>query len=176
MSNWYAAKILANREMLAVQNLSRQGYETFCPRIVKHVRHARSTLRKLVPLFPGYLFVNIDMATTRWRPVDSTFGVASLVKFGGQPARLPAGLVEAMQAAATPDGEIVDLSPAADAPYEIGDAVRIIGGALNDWIGRVIALPAADRVTLLIELASRQVKLTVPAGRTLPAFCQEAAA
>ena len=170
--SWYAAKILANGESLALRNLARQGYETFCPRISKHVTHARRTLRKQVPLFPGYLFVNINVETTRWRPVDSTPGIASLVKFGGRPAPLPEGLVESLMASVSPDGEITPRWPTP----EIGDEVRVVGGAFDDWIGKVIALPDAERVTLLIAAASRPTKLTIPAGQTLPVQRQEDAA
>ena len=165
-ANWYAAKFHANGEALALRNLARQGYETFCPRISRHVTHARRTLRRQVPLFPGYLFVSIDLTTTRWRPVDSTPGISSLVKFGGRPAPLPEGLVESLIASVSPDGE---LRPRWKAP-DIGDEIRVVGGAFDDWIGRVVALPDAERVTLLIALASRQMKVTVPVSNAMPAL------
>ena len=39
------------------------------------------------PLFPCYLFVAIDVASQRWRSIQSTFGVAQL--FAGDILRRP---------------------------------------------------------------------------------------
>lgn len=172
LEKWFAAKIHANGESLAVRNLERQGYRTFCPRITKHVTHARRTLRKQAPLFPGYLFINIDVTTARWKPVDSTPGISSLVKFGGRPAPLPEGLVESLMASVSPDG---DIQPRWPAPA-LGDEVRVVGGVFDDWIGKVVALPDAERITLLISVAERATRLTLPSGQTIPASRTETAA
>jgi len=163
MSRWYAAKILASGEPLALRNLAQQGYETFSPRISRHVRHARRTTVKQAPLFPGYLFVKINLMTTRWRPVDSTPGVCGLVKFGGVPAPLPAGLVERLQELTSASGELTGLQASAGP----GDTVRILGGAWDNWIGEVLSVPDAHRIILLIEMASRHVTVSVPRASAL---------
>ena len=60
----------------------RQGYETYLPRYLKRRRHARKVDFAAKPLFPRYMFVAIDMATQRWRSVQSTIGVSRLVTNG----------------------------------------------------------------------------------------------
>ena len=135
----------------------------FSPMINKHVRHARKNLIKPTPLFPGYVFVAFDPEIDRWRPINSTPGVVSIVKLGSVPPPLPEGLVEALQAASSRTGLIERIGPQAN----IGDDVRVLGGAFDDWIGRVIALPAADRITLLLDAATRKIKLTLEADQAL---------
>ena len=162
INHWCVIRSAPREEERAELNLLRQGYNTFLPRTRRQVRHARKVQWRLAPLFPGYLFVSLDPAATAWRPILSTWGVAGLVRFGERPACMPPGLVERMRAIAGPDGLLAgapDLQP--------GDQVRISGGAFDDWIGQVIALPDQERVSLLLKAAHRSVEVTIPRASTL---------
>jgi transcriptional antiterminator RfaH len=159
-TQWFAAGFKPNGYDLASHQLMRQGYDVFCPKLARHVKHARKTVRKLAPLFPGYMFVAVDTHTQRWRPIESTPGVTSLVKFGSEPARLPHGVVETLQAMSTDTGEMALLA----SDISIGDAVRVEGGAFDQWVGEVIKLTPPDRITLLIDLATRRVPITISAA------------
>src|SRR5882724_13148357 len=94
---WYVVQTQVSGELKAAQNLLRQGYEIYLPRYLKRRRHARKVDVTAKPLFPRYLFVAIDMATQRWRSVQSTFGVVRLVSNGDDPAMLPVGVVQALR-------------------------------------------------------------------------------
>ncbi len=80
-----------NGEAKAAQNLIRQGFEIYLPRYLKRRRHARKIDFTAKPLFPRYMFVAIDVATQRWRSIQSTFGVSHLISNGDDPATVPAG-------------------------------------------------------------------------------------
>lgn len=159
-TQWFAAGFKPTGYELAAHQLVRQGYEVFCPKLARHVRHARKTVRKLTPLFPGYLFVALDARQQRWRPIESTPGITRLVRFGDQPACLPAGIVETLQAMSSDSGEMASLAP----DISIGDAVRIEGGAFDRWVGEVVKLAPPDRITLLIDIATRRVPITISAA------------
>ncbi len=75
MVRWYAVRTQPNQEARAEHQLQRQGFATFLPRIGKSVRHARKLRQVRAPLFPGYLFVQLDLTRDRWRAVNSTYGV-----------------------------------------------------------------------------------------------------
>lgn len=154
---WYAVRTQPRADQRAETNLKRQGFETFTPRVARSVRHARRQEWRLSPLFPGYTFIRLDASRQRWRPVESTFGVANIVKVGDTPAPLPAGLVERMQALA---GETGGMSGLAEA-FAPGDRVRVMGGPFDNWIGDVLSLPARDRILLLISMATRDVHLNI---------------
>ena len=81
-ARWYVVQTQVNGEAKAAENLRRQGYEAYLPRYLKRRRHARKVDFTAKPLFPRYMFVAIDMATQRWRSIQSTFGVSRLVTNG----------------------------------------------------------------------------------------------
>jgi len=154
---WYAVRTQPRAEDRAQLNLKKQGFEVFTPRVARSVRHARRQEWRLSPLFPGYTFIRIDASRQRWRPVDSTFGVANILKVGNAPAPLPVGLVEQLKALADENGEVTGLVEA----IAVGDRVRVIGGPFDNWIGDVLALPEKDRILLLISMATRDVRVNI---------------
>lgn len=155
---WYAVKTKPHSELRAEKNLVRQDYETFSPRLAKYVRHARKTTMRLAPLFPGYLFVRMNISSQRWTPIESTFGVSNVVKVSDRPAPIKHGLIEELIWRTSETGEIQSLGPQID----VGDEVRVIGGVFDDWIGTVLQLQDKDRVALLLSMMERQVKVTLP--------------
>ena len=69
MKRWYVAMTHTKSEEVAYANLARQGFQAYLPRYLRERRHARKTTEVKAPLFPGYLFINIDMDAERWRPI-----------------------------------------------------------------------------------------------------------
>ena len=82
---WLVVNTQPHKEMYALENLERQGFTVYCPLIIKRVRHARRAYDARRALFPSYVFVNTATTQGRWRPVQSTFGVRSIVFQGEQP-------------------------------------------------------------------------------------------
>lgn len=157
---WYAVRTQPRSEERALINLKNQGFEVFTPRVARSVRHARRREWRLSPLFPGYTFVHLDASRQRWRPVDSTYGVANIIKIGQTPAPLPVGLIEQFKALADENGEITGSAET----IAVGDRVRVMGGAFDNWIGDVLSLPEKDRLLLLIHMATRDVRLNITAS------------
>ena len=63
----------------------------------KTIRHARQLRTVQAPLFPGYLFVILDLERDRWLSVRSTFGVSRLITTqDGRPIPVPGGIVESL--------------------------------------------------------------------------------
>ncbi len=65
MTTWYAVNALPSQEARAEVNLLRQGYRVWCPAVAKVRRHARRKETVREALFPGYLFVALDLDTER---------------------------------------------------------------------------------------------------------------
>ena len=76
MLNWYLVQLKPNGHRLAKANLERQGFKTFLPLQNVTKRSAHKFVDRRVPLFPGYMFVKLDIAQNDWRKVNSTLGVA----------------------------------------------------------------------------------------------------
>jgi transcriptional antiterminator RfaH len=159
-ARWYVVQTQVNGEAKAAQNLMRQGYEVYLPRYLKRRRHARKVDLTAKPLFPRYMFVAVDMATQRWRSIQSTFGVARLVSNGDAPAMVPEGVVTALRSREDENGFIsLDRKP----DFAPGDKVRVLAGAFMDSAGLFSALADRDRVTILLDLLGRKVRVLLDA-------------
>jgi transcriptional antiterminator RfaH len=163
-ARWFAVQSKSGQELLALKNLMRQGYPAYCPIFVKHVKHARQVVKRHKPFFPGYIFVQIDPDRDNWFPINSTIGVARMLTFGGRLAQLPLGFVERMRELSLEQGAI-----AVPQEFRAGDRVRVLSNSFDNWIGEVTGQPDADRVTLLVDMLSRKVPLTVDRGQLVRA-------
>jgi len=152
---WRLVRALTGREVFAAEQLERQGFVTFLPKQLKTVRHARKVRIALGAYFPGYLFVELDLAKHRWRSVNGTLGVTHLVGSEDRPAAVPRGVVEALIEAADPRGVLTG------PPLQAGQKVRIIAGAFADQLAVIERLDDAGRVRVLLDIINRQVAVSV---------------
>lgn len=137
--------------------MDRQGFETFFPMRLKTVRHARKTTNRIASFFPGYIFVALDLRTDKWRAVNSTLGVRSLIMGGEMPLAAPKGVVEHLQEMTDEYGFLrrrEDLKP--------GDGVRILNGPMAEMIGTLERLDGKHRVRVLMRMVHGDMSLIVP--------------
>lgn len=159
-ARWYVVQTQVNGEVKAAENLRRQGFETYLPRYLKRRRHARKLDFVAKPLFPRYMFVAIDTATQRWRSVQSTFGVSRLVTNAEEPAAVPDGVIPAMKAREDAKGFVkMDARPA----FAPGDRVRVLAGAFMDNAGLFNGMADHDRVSILLDMLGRKVRVLLDA-------------
>src|ERR1700719_801853 len=161
---WFVARVLTHQENRAQFNLHRLGFRSFLPRLRRTVRHARKLRDTLNPLFPGYIFVIIDLSKHRWRSINGTFGVASLIMGGEQPMPVPPHVVEALVASCESHG-VVRL----DDGLEIGQKVRILSGPFAETICRLADLDDRGRVRVLLEIMGVEVAAQLDRSAIAPA-------
>lgn len=161
MERWYVAQTHPHAEGQARAHLTRQGYRAYLPVYRKLRRHARRTDTVSAPLFPGYLFVWMDVAATRWRAIRSTLGVRRLICHGDDPIPVPAGVVEDIRAKEGPDGLVPLAEPA---PFTPGEAVTVTGGPLRDQSGWFQRMADRERVVVLLTMLGRPMSFTLPLG------------
>ena len=159
MSYWCAVQTHVRSEDKATFQLRRQGYEVFLPKYLKRRKHARRIDWVSAPLFPRYLFVAIDPDTTPWWAIQSTVGVSFLIRFGDLPASVPADIITEIKARQNDKGLV---KTHAGGTFRQGDRVRIIDGPLNDLEGLFESSTDEERVTILLSLMGREVKVRVP--------------
>ncbi len=159
-SRWYVVQTQVNAEAKAVANLGRQGFSTYFPRYLKRRSHARKVETVPRALFPRYVFVAIDVASQRWRAIQSTLGVSHLVCVGDRPAAVETGVIDALKAREDKAGFITLARRPAFSP---GDKVRIIEGAFVDSLALVEDVSDHQRVAVLLNLLGRQVRVLVGA-------------
>lgn len=157
---WYVAQTQPNAENKAVAHLGRQGFVTYLPRYLKRRRHARRVEIVPAPLFPRYLFVEIDTAIQRWRSIYSTLGVSQLVGHGDAPTPVSDHVVATLKLREDGEGFIkLDNRPA----LRVGDKIQVLDGVFADCLGLYEGMKDCDRVAILLDLLGRKVRVTVDA-------------
>lgn len=154
---WYLVHTKPRRELCALENLERQGYECYLP--VYSAEVVRSDVLEIAeqPLFPRYLFIHLGRGPVAksWTPIRSTIGVSRLVSFGTEPTAVDDRLIEILKAREARHRE--DPAPL----FRNGEKVVLTQGVL-DGIEGVYQMTDGDRrAMVLIELLSRRVVLRV---------------
>lgn len=157
---WYLVYTKPRQERTARSNLDRQGYDVYLPLVRKATRRHGRRVTGVVPLFPRYLFVRLDQTTDNWGPIRSTLGVASMVRFGQEPARAPDDLVAYLHAREDEQG-VQDL-PVEE--FRPGTKVRIAEGAFMGYEGIYLARSGRERVVVLLQLCGRPARTVLDTG------------
>ena len=156
---WALVQFKPNSDAVACRNLSRQGFEVFLPRIEVTSKTPSKFVRSIKPLFPGYLFVRINLDKGGWRAINSTYGVSRIVTTAGKPTRVPSELVENIKRRCDAEDTV---QPMVD--VKAGDEVTLLHGPFAEWVGKVVTLTPDNRVWVLLEILGRQTRVAVDAG------------
>ena len=65
---WYLVQSKPRNEARALENLLRQGYETYLPLIEVERLQRGKLLKKQEPLFSRYLFLHLEEGNDNWGP------------------------------------------------------------------------------------------------------------
>lgn len=152
---WYAVHTHPRKEAVALENLDRQGFESYLPLLkVQKVRRGKAVTVD-EPMFARYLFVRLDsgMGGRSWAPIRSTIGVARLVQFGGRPARVAPELIEWLRARE----QRMDQQRL----YAAGEKVVITAGPFAGLEAMVQANTAEERALILLEILSKPVSMRI---------------
>ncbi len=158
---WYVVQTQTRAEKRALWHLENQGFRCFLPRFRKLTRHARRSRSVLEPLFPRYLFAQLDLNATTWRSINGTRGVVALLANGPKPVPVPEGLVETLIS----DSDEAGITPlSALGVFWRGRKVKITSGVFRDQFAEVEAVLAKgrDRVSVLLNLLGAPTRLQLP--------------
>ena len=149
MKNWYLIKTKSRQEKIAKQNLKNQDYRAFCP--------MAKINNRLVVLFPGYIFVQLNEKTQNLSPINSTKGVSHFVKFGWNFAKVPTSVIEFIKTNQdiTTD-KLKNLNK-----FKPGDKVQISDGTFKNWVAIFKCYKPDDRVILLMNLLGSEQSLSI---------------
>jgi transcriptional antiterminator RfaH len=146
--SWYVIHCDARRDAQTEQLVAREGIQTFDPRIPKTRKRNGDK-----PLFPGYIFAQLDLSTDVWARIRHLPGVRSLVEIGGGPCPVDEAIVERVRQ------WVCSYQPLLVQPRP-GDRVTVTAGAFADLEGVFCeALSGAERVAILIEMMRRQIRV-----------------
>ncbi len=153
-SIWAVVNTHPSREALAIQHLARQDFDAYCPMIGKRLKQAHRYIDVARPLFPGYVFVKVAPERDQWRPMLSTIGVRTVIRFGERLGSVDDHFVESLKLR-----ELHGLIARPAHPFEVGQQVRVSSGPFDGVIATIISMSEKDRLVVLMDLLSRKVQV-----------------
>lgn len=165
MKNWYLIYTKPQKELVARENLERQGYEIYLPMARLRRRRMGKGVTRVEPLFPRYIFIKLDTKTDNWSPIRSTLGVSNLVKFGMYPSAVPEALIELLCDRCDEEG-VQDITPE---DYKEGEAIRVMEGPMTGLEGVFLAKTSSDRVMVLLDIVGKHTRVSLTTEKLEPA-------
>jgi transcriptional antiterminator RfaH len=153
---WYVAYSKPQKEDYARFHLSAKGLEVFFPQLL--FPHSAKKHKRLVPLFPNYLFVRLKLFSEEFSYAKWSPGVSRIVSFNGVPASIHDSIVHFLMSQMNGQG-IIEARP----NLRSGQEVRITGGPFDGLVGIIQEAPnARGRIKILLQLLNRPTKVDVP--------------
>ena len=160
MNHWYLIQFKPNSHRLAERNLRRQGFKTFLPMQEITRRKAFRFVRDLKPLFPGYMFVNLNTKLAPWRPIKNTIGVSRIVSCLGNPQLVPLQIISGLKLRCDASGTL--RSPKS---LQAGDNVELLTGPFASFIATVDIIDPEQRIWLLFDFMGHKTRMQVSADQ-----------
>ena len=156
MQSWYLVQFKRNAYRLVERNLNQQGFKTFLPVQHSTSRGESKFFTCIKPLFPGYIFVSIELDSEPWRKINNTLGVARLICQDGLPKKLPLEIVSGLMSRCDNSGNLLPAST-----LERGDSVAVVSGALTNFVATVETIESERRIWVLMNIMGQFTKVQV---------------
>ena len=102
------------------------------------------------------MLVQMELTDNSWLAVRTTQGVTGFVGVGNKPTPLPRHEVDAIKKYMT------QAAPQYKADYSEGEAIRIVDGPFNDFLGTVNAIDEdKGQVEVLVNIFGRETPVTL---------------
>jgi len=153
---WYVIRTEPRAEYLAANELERDGFEIFFPRLkTPEPRRAHYD----TPLFPGYMFIRCDPDDEGWPSFRPAHRVSGWVRLGGEVPSVPDEVVTNLVQRL----ESVNSGTGFWRRYRAGEKVNVVSRSIQG-LAEVVEEPKSPRarVTVLIEFMGRLVQAKIP--------------
>ena len=153
---WYVLQTKPSNEHRVEINLVNQEIEVFLPLFETYQYQSKQTVRRIKPLFPNYLFANLDI-NTHYYKVKWTRGVIKILGVGSEPISISEKVIETIKARMG-ENNLVTF----DDRMREGNIVQFTSGPFKDLMG-VFDKKMSDgkRVRVLLNLIGVDVPVQV---------------
>jgi len=172
---WYVVHTYAGYENKVKQNLAsrvrsmnveEQIFEVVIP--MEDVIEFKAGRKVVVQrkLFPGYLYVRMDLDDDSWYVVRNTPGVTGFVGNGARPTPLSRKEVEGVLGAGgtIEPGQEKKARPRLE--FEVGEQVRVTTGPFADFNGAISDIDVArSKLTVLVNIFGRETPVELELGQ-----------
>lgn len=152
---WYALRTRSRHEKMVADQLAQHGIENFLP-LLKRKRQWSDRVKEVEsPLFSGYTFVRMVLASPDKLRVLQTHGAAGLVGIRGVGVPIPDVQIDSLKTVVANGIPFIEQSL-----FQIGQRVRVRGGAL-DGIEGILAAQNDRTLVISVEPIQRSVSISV---------------
>ncbi|GAA3898569.1 transcription/translation regulatory transformer protein RfaH [Halomonas cibimaris] len=152
---WYVVQCKAGESFRAAEQLANQHFQVFHPVLERKRRRQGKLTWVCEPLFPFYLFIQLDTINSNWRPIRSTRGVLRIVSFGHVPAAVPDALVASLQ-------RCPHRREGAHTRFSAGDCVRIADGPFKGISAVFQYAKGTERAVVLLNMLQQPRPVEMP--------------
>ena len=165
---WYLVQCKPNAAQIAVRNLENQSFSAFLPLQEITKRKGKIFQRQIRPLFPGYLFVQINPEQGPWRQLNNTRGVTRLVRLGAEPSVVPNEIVEALMARCDKQSILRQKSETQPSQFHAGNQAQVTQGPFSGLIATISDIEPNNRINILIAIMGQTTKVAINADALQP--------
>jgi transcriptional antiterminator RfaH len=160
---WYLAQCKPNATHIAIRNLDNQGFASFLPLQEGTKRKGKGFQHQTRPLFPGYLFVQLDASEGPWHKINSTRGIVRLVRLGAEPSVVPEAIIAGLMARCNEMGIIQDAGALA-----VGDRAQVTRGPFYGFVATIANVEANARIFILLNIMGQSTTVSIDAAALTP--------
>jgi transcription antitermination factor NusG len=154
---WYALHTRSRFEQKVFDGLCGKSLEAFLPKVQVMSRRKDRRKKILVPLLPGYVFVQSDLDPEKYWDIIKTVGVVRMVGFEGRPVPANEEEIASLMILNGTDRTVEN-----QAYMKKGDLVKIMEGPLKGLVGFYLHHKGrSDKVVVSIELLHRSLAVEI---------------
>jgi transcriptional antiterminator RfaH len=146
VKNWLVVQIKPNSYDLAVRNLERQGFETFLPKMKATIKKENKFINKDVLVFPGYIFVGVDLQNSDWTKINSTYGVLKVLVLNNKPCKISNDVILVLK-----NNYEANITPIIKESLQKGDFIKFNSGPFVDLIASIENVDETNRISVLLD-------------------------
>ena len=155
-AGWWVLQTKPLSEKRAQANLVAQGYGVFLPEYPREFIRGRKRHVRSAPLFPRYLFIQVDDHAQRSQhSIRHTRGVSMRLMVAGVPAVVTSAMILALQT------RVAELSGTAASAFTVGAAYRIASGPLQGVDALFQEACDETRAWMLVTLLGRETRVAI---------------
>ena len=154
---WYAVHTRSRFEQKVYDGILGKSIEAFLPKIQVMSRRKDRRKKILVPLIPGYVFVNTPLDPEEYLNILKTVGVVHFVGFKGKPVPANDEEIHSLMILNGTDRTVQNRTF-----MKAGDRIRIMDGPLKNLTGFYLRHKGqGDKVVVSIELLNRSMEIDI---------------
>lgn len=151
---WYVLQHKPAQGDRALVHLQNQDIPCFYPKVAVEKIKSGKRASRLEPLFPGYIFINLEQTDPRWAKLRSTRGVLRVVGFANKPAPVEDAVVNQVRDSLDSVAEQGGIQP--------GQVIELSSGPFEGLQAVFQAYDGEERAIVLIGFMQKQQRLSVP--------------